>query len=179
MLAEHYPEPLDEDSSSHRETKEDFDHAVGIFIKKMLDNDKPRDLQYMYMQPGGDYRLMKDFVTSPGLRIAEILPAGNIPKPSDTLTLQWYYMSYHKSDRKKFVLGSKTLKDATVETITKFFQALYEQKKLGSSLDHQEIKRLKKCLLRKASEDLRCKVCDATNDNRTYCAKQCYGADCN
>ena len=179
VLAEHYPEPLDEDSSSHRETKEDFDHAVGIFIKKMLDNDKPRDLQYMYMQPGGDYRLMKDFVTSPGLRIAEILPAGNIPKPSDTLTLQWYYMSYHKSDRKKFVLGSKTLKDATVETITKFFQALYEQKKLGSSLDHQEIKRLKKCLLRKASEDLRCKVCDATDNNRTYCAKQCYGANCN
>ena len=102
VLAEHYPEPLDEDSSSHRETKEDFDRAVGIFIKKTLDNDKPRDLQYIYMQPGGDYRLMKDLVTPPGLqvqwfkemlRIAEILPAGNIPKPSDTLTLQWYYMS--------------------------------------------------------------------------------------
>jgi hypothetical protein len=54
------------------------------------------------MQPGGDNCLMKDFVTPPGLqaqwfkemlRIAEILPAGNIPKPSDTLTLQWYYMS--------------------------------------------------------------------------------------
>ena len=41
VLAEHYPEPLNEDSSSHRATKEDFDRAVGLFIKKMLDNEKP------------------------------------------------------------------------------------------------------------------------------------------
>ena len=102
VLAEHYPEPLNKDSPSHRETKEDFDRAVGLFIKKLLDNDKPRNLQYIYMQPGGNYRLIKEFVTPPRLhaqqfkemlRIVEILPAGNIPKPSDTLTLQWYYMS--------------------------------------------------------------------------------------
>ena len=33
VLAEHYPEPLNKDSPSHRETKEDFDRAVGLFIK--------------------------------------------------------------------------------------------------------------------------------------------------
>jgi len=91
VLAEHYPEPLDKDSPSHREAKDDFDRAVGLFIKKTLDNDKPLDLQYMYMQPGGDYRLMKDLVTPPRLHaqrfkemlcIAEILLAGDIPKPS-------------------------------------------------------------------------------------------------
>ncbi len=37
VLAEHYTEPLNEDSSSHRETKEDFNRAVGLFIKKTLD----------------------------------------------------------------------------------------------------------------------------------------------
>ena len=61
------------------------------------------------------------------LRIAEIFPAGDIPKPSDALALQWYYMSYHSE---KFVLGGKMLKDATVEMVTKFFQALNEQKSL-------------------------------------------------
>jgi len=196
VLAEHYPEPLDEDSSSHRETKEDFDRAVGLFIKKTLDNDKPCDLQYIYMQPGGDYRLMKDLVTPPRLPqrfkemlcIAKILPAGDIPKPSDALAPQWYYMSYHKSDREKFVLGGKTLKDASVETVTKFFQALYEQKKLDGSLDRQEVEHLKKRLLRKASEDLHRKVRDAADDCRTYRAKheiarrndwRCYDGDCN
>jgi len=105
------------------------------------------------------------------LCIAEILPAGDIPKPSDALALQWYYMSYHKSDREKFVLGDKTLKDMTVETVTKFFQALYEQKKLDGSLDRREVERLKKHLLRKASDDLRCKVHDAADDRHTYRAK--------
>ena len=63
VLAEHYPEPLDEDSPSHCKTKDDFNRAVSLFIKKSLDNEKPRDLQYVYMQSGGDHRLMKDLVT--------------------------------------------------------------------------------------------------------------------
>ena len=133
------------------------------------------------MQPGGDYRLIKELVTplrlhvlrfKEMLRIAEILPAGDIPKPSDALALQWYYMSYHKSDREKFVLGGKTLKGATVETVTKFFQALYEQRKLDGSLDRQEVERLKRRLLRKASEDVRRKVHDAADDRCTYRAKR-------
>ena len=41
VLAEHYPEPLNEDSTSHRETKEDFDCAVGLFIKKRLTTKSP------------------------------------------------------------------------------------------------------------------------------------------
>jgi hypothetical protein len=80
-----------------RSKKEDFDQAIKLFIKKILDNQKPRDLQYIYMAPGGDYRLLKDLLTSPRvhlhrfkemLRIAELLPAGNIPKPSGELSLQ-------------------------------------------------------------------------------------------
>jgi hypothetical protein len=196
VLAEHYPEALDEDSPN-RETKDHFNRAVGLFIKKTLDNEKSRHLQFIYMQPGGDYRLMKDLVTPPRLHaqrfkemlcIAEILPAGNILKPSDALALQWYYMSYHKSDREKFVLGGKTLKDATNETVTKIFQALYEQQKLDGLLDRQEVERLKKRLLHKALEDLRCKVHDATDDRCTYRAKRKivrrddrrrYDVDCN
>ena len=81
-------------------------------------------------------------------------------------------MSYHKSDREKFILGGKTLKDATVETITKFFQALYEQRKLDGLLNHQEVERLKRRLLRKASEDVCRKVRDAADDRRTYRAKR-------
>jgi len=97
-------------------------------------------------------------------------------------------MSYHKSDRKKFVLGGKMLKDATVKMVMKIFQALYEQKKLDGSLDHQEVERLKKLLLRKASEDLRCKVRNAADDHQTFRAKReiarrddrrCYNVDRN
>ena len=64
------------------------------------------------------------------------------------------------------------LKGATVKTVTKFFQALYEQRKLDGLLNHQEVERLKRRLLRKASEDVLCKVCDAADDRRTYRAKR-------
>ncbi|KAL3803630.1 hypothetical protein ACHAW5_006392 [Stephanodiscus triporus] len=117
LLAEHFPEPLDEEATSHRETKDDFDRAVAFFIKKTLNNEKPRDLQYIYMQPGGDYRLTKDLVTPPRLHAQRFKEM-----------LRWYYMSYHKSDREKYVLSGKTLKDATFET----------QKKGDGSLERQE-----------------------------------------
>ncbi len=111
------------------------------------------------MQPGGNYCLMKDLVTPPCLHsqrfkemfcIAKILPAGDILKPLNALVLQWYYMSYHKSDHEKFVLGGKTIK-----MVTKFFQALYKQKKFDGLLNRQEVEHLKRCLLHKALEELR------------------------
>jgi hypothetical protein len=97
------------------------------------------------------------------LRVAELLPAGDFPKPSDALTLQWYYMSYHKSDREKYVLRGKTLKDATFESVATVFQALYEQKKLDCLLARQEVERLRKRLLRQAAEGVRRKIRDAAD----------------
>jgi hypothetical protein len=79
------------------------------------------------MQPGSNYCLIKDLMTplrlqaqrfKEMLRIAETLPAGDIPKLSDALALQWYYMSYHKKDREKIILGGKMLKDVTAEMVT-------------------------------------------------------------
>ena len=88
------------------------------------------------MPPGGNYRLTKDLMTSPCMHwhhfkemlcIPELLPAGDMPNPSNKLALQWYYMSYHKADQDKFALSSKMINDETIESITTFFQALFEQ----------------------------------------------------
>ena len=49
VLAEHYPEPLDNNAYSNRGTKNDFDCAIALFIKKALDRKKPCDLQYIYI----------------------------------------------------------------------------------------------------------------------------------
>ena len=105
------------------------------------------------------------------LRVAELLPASNFPKPSDALPLQWYYMSYHKSDHEKYVLGRKTLKDATFESVTDFFQVLYEQKKGDGLLERQEVEQLRKRLLRKATEGVRRKIRGDANDRRVHRAQ--------
>jgi hypothetical protein len=132
------------------------------------------------MAPRGNYHLAKYLLTLPHihlhrfkemLRITEILPAGNIPKPLDELSLQWYYMSYHKNDRKKFVLSGKMLDDETIESVTTFFQALFEQKKLDGTIKRQEADQIRKCLLWEASEKLRGRIRDVSDGRRSQRAR--------
>ena len=93
------------------------------------------------MAPGGDYRDLLTLLRVHSHRfkemlcIAKLLPEGDIPKPLGKLSLQWYYMSYHKNNREKFVLSGKTLDDETIEFITTFFQALFKQKKLDGTIE--------------------------------------------
>jgi hypothetical protein len=70
------------------------------------------------MAPGGDYRIVKDLLTPPReharrykemLRITEQLPPGEKQPPSKKLVLQWYYMTYHNSDRTEYVKSGKKL----------------------------------------------------------------------
>ena len=57
ILHEFYPEPVDaamvsvEQDRSH---EENFRHAIELFLKKVLHEEKPRDRQYIYLAPGGD-----------------------------------------------------------------------------------------------------------------------------
>ncbi len=84
------------------------------------------------MQPGGDYPFQKDLMTplrmharqfKEMLRIAKALPAGNWPKPLEALVLEWFYMSFHKNDRNKFVTSGRKLDTKTFELVTEFFEA--------------------------------------------------------
>ena len=106
--------PAEQDCSH----KENFGHAIELFIKKVLHEEKPRDYQYIYLAPGGDYNVQKPFFTRPIdhlhqweelLRVAELLPAGNINTPS-TIQVEWFYMTFHKTDRVGWIifLGAPT-----------------------------------------------------------------------
>ena len=181
VLNKHFPEPLKEASMYSCNKKEDFERAIELFIVKILNNKKPRDLQYIYMAPGGNCRLAKDLLTLPRvhshhfkemLYIAKLLLVGDIPKPSDELALQWYYMSYHKSNRKKFDLNRKMLKDETIESITTFFQALFEQKKLDGTIQRHKVDCICKRLLCEASEKLRGRICKASDSRRSQRARR-------
>jgi hypothetical protein len=48
---------------TNRGQKENFYHAVDLFIQKALDKNKPQDLQYIYMAPSGDHILKKVLLT--------------------------------------------------------------------------------------------------------------------
>ena len=63
-----YPEPVglvmvtDKQDCSR---KENFRHAIELFLKKALHEEKPRDHQYIYLAPGGVYNVQQAIVTKP------------------------------------------------------------------------------------------------------------------
>ncbi len=104
----------------------------------------PRDLQYVYMAPGGDHKIVKDLLTPPHeqarqfkemLCVTKLLPAGEMPKLSKKLVLQWYDMTYHRADCTEYLKSKKKLAAETIESLTNYFWALFSQKKLMARLN--------------------------------------------
>jgi hypothetical protein len=73
---------------------------------------KLQDHQLIYYQPGGNFQVRKDLGTSAIkhchrfdelLCLADLIPAGDIEMPNENLALEWFYMTFHKSERNQFV----------------------------------------------------------------------------
>ena len=45
--------------------KADFYKAIWLFVCTILDSETPRDVQCVYLAPGGDHRILKDLLTAP------------------------------------------------------------------------------------------------------------------
>ena len=95
------------------------------------------------MAPGGDYGVHKDLMTSPMdhlhqfqemLRFAELLPAGDIPPPNAALQVEWFYMTFHKSDRSEYVRSGRLLDEETISLLAEYFERLFNARLLDGSL---------------------------------------------
>jgi len=149
VLKEHFPEPLEDGVStpeSNRNSEESFNKALELFLQRSTHEKKLRDRQLIYYQPGGDFQVRKDLGTSAIehrhrfdelLRVAELLPAGDIAMPNESLSLEWFYMTFHKSERDQFVASGRRLVDETIESVTEFFESLYNIKKANGKLKLQ------------------------------------------
>ncbi len=96
VLADNLSPPTDLDTSDDQNCGFEHDEvgfcrAVELFVCKILDSKMPRDLQYIYMAPGGNHKIKKDLLTLPReharrfkemLHVAKLLPAGKMPKLS-------------------------------------------------------------------------------------------------
>jgi hypothetical protein len=118
-----------------RSRKENFCHAIELFIKKVLHEEKPRDRQYIYLAHGGDYNVQKLLVTRPIdhlhrweelLRVAELLPVGDINTPSAKLQVEWFYMTFHKTDRVEYVRSGWKLREENLQTLKEYFESIYD-----------------------------------------------------
>ncbi len=99
------------------------------------------------------------------LHITGQLPPGEKQPPSEKLALQWYYMTYHRLDRAKYVKSRKKLARETIKSLTEYFQSLFAQRKADGSLERAEIDRLCQRAKHKLVGSL-CEHCDARRGKR-------------
>ena len=59
------------------------------------------------------------------LRIAELLPKCNLKKPSTSLSVEWFYMTFHKSNRVEYVRFDRKLCKETLQTLAEYFELIY------------------------------------------------------
>ena len=123
IVHEFFPEPVDLSNvtaEQDRSREENFRRTIALFLRKALHEDKPRDRQWIYMAPGGDYNVQKALTTKPIdhlhrweeiIRVAELLPAGDIETPNSDLQVEWFYMTFHKTDRVEYVRSGCKLRE--------------------------------------------------------------------
>ncbi len=141
VMHDHFPEPVDAamvPTEHDRLLEEFFCRAIELFLKKALHEEKPRDRQYIYFQPGGDYNVRKVLATKPlahlhqweeMLRVAELLPKGDIEKPSASLSVEWFYMTFHRSDRAEYVRSGRKLRKESLKLLASISRNLQLSRK--------------------------------------------------
>jgi len=151
VLKEHFPEQINDStgillSESNQNSKESFQRAIELFLQRSAHEKKLRDRKLIYYQPGGNFQVQKDLGTlaiehrhrfEELLRVAELLPAGDIAMPNESFTLEWFYMTFHKSKREQFIVTGRQLVHETIESITEYFKSLYNIKKSNGKLKLQ------------------------------------------
>jgi hypothetical protein len=116
VLHEPFPEPVNSmvpvPATQDCSPKENFHPAIQLFIQQTLNEKKPRDRQYIYMQPGRDPCLPKanDAIASQSSLIIQRDDLDDRSSPSrrhasthKVVQLEWFHMSFHKEDRAKYV----------------------------------------------------------------------------
>jgi hypothetical protein len=166
VLHEHFPEPVDGtevQQEQDRSLANNFVQAIDLFVIKTLNENPPRDHQYVYLAPGGDHVFHKELMMMPMdnlhrfqemLHISKKLPAGNIPMPNAALQVEWLYMSYHKSDHAEFVRSGNKLNVEMLQTLTEYFQGIHDVKILDGSLQQKRDEQIRQSTRRKMRGEL-------------------------
>jgi hypothetical protein len=123
----------------------------------MLNKKKPRDRQYIYLQPGGDYVFQKPMMQTPVEHLqqfeemiwrAEALPAGDMHPPNQVLHLEWFYMSFHQEDRAKYVESGRHLIEETLKPLAEYYENIFNSQVADGSLakkwEHQIEQRVRR-----------------------------------
>ncbi len=166
--------PIEQDRSSET----NFHCAVELFITKVLHKKKLRDWQYIYMMPGGNHNVQKKIKMSPinhlhrweeMMRIAGLLPESDIPMLNKQLQVEWFYMTFHKSDCAEYLQSRRKLSNKMLQTVAEYFQSIHKTCENNESLMHHQIKKIRV----EAKGKLRCELEERYVHKKLLLSNQC------
>ncbi len=146
VLDGNFPEPANPENVSpehDRSMADGFKHAIELFLKHTLNEPKPRDRQWIYMMPGSDYGVRKELLVLPldhlhrfkeMLRIAQMLPEGDIPTPNAALQVEWFYMNFHCSDPAEYLCSGCKLCNKALASLAAYFESRFDMQVADGSL---------------------------------------------
>ncbi len=76
------------------------------------------------------------------MRVAGLLPEGDIAMPNKQLEVEWFYMTFHKSDRAEYMQSGRKLSNKTPQTVVEYFQLINETCENDGNLMHHQIKKI-------------------------------------
>jgi hypothetical protein len=147
-----------------------------------LNKKKPRDRQYIYLQPGGDYVFQKPMMQTPVehlrrfeemIRMAEALPAGDMHPPNQALQLEWFYMSFHQEDRAKYMESGRHLIEEMLESLAEYYENIFNSQVADGSLAKK-----RKCQIKqRIRRDMHHELCKRYDEKVRHVTEQHYGGD--
>ncbi len=106
------------------------------------------------------------------MRVAGLLPEGNIPTPNKQLQVEWFYMTFHKSDCVEYVQSGRKLSNKMLQTIAEYFQSIHKTRENNGRLTCHQIEKIwaeaKHKLHRELEEQLGHKQRLLSNQRRGY-----------
>jgi hypothetical protein len=180
---EHFPEPTDPENVPVEQdcsSEANFRRAVELVITKVLHEKKPRDQQHIYMMPSGNHNIQKKIKTSPldhlhwweeMMHVTGLLPEGAILTPNEQLQVEWFYMTFHKSDRAEYVQSRCKLSNEMLQTVTEYFQSIHKTRENNGSLMHHQIEKI----WAEAKRELRHKLEEQLGRKQRLLSNQCRG----
>ncbi len=76
------------------------------------------------------------------MHVAGLLPKGNIPTPNKQLQVEWFYITFHKSDHVKYVQSGSKLSNKMLQNVAEYFQSIHKTHENNGSLTCHQIKKI-------------------------------------
>jgi hypothetical protein len=135
VLHERFPEPVDATVPVPAEQdcnqEENFHQAIQLFIQRMLNKKKP---DYVFQKPMMQTPVEHLQRFEEMIQTAEALPAGDMHPPNQALQLEWFYMSFHKEDRAKYVESGRRRIEEMLESLTEYYENIFNSQVADGSL---------------------------------------------